>query len=145
MVLAKGGRGKKAPYKTEMYRIPSPIKETVQQLAAAFKRVCGNESSLITPSQLLKQVQSTIARAAYPQRDLEAPKNLISTSEATITESCQEAMERLEAVRELMIKWKGNAKDTRNWVEANRLLRELEKISSPTEKYFRVAKLLDHS
>jgi hypothetical protein len=35
--VAKGGRGVKAPYKSEMYRIPSPIKDAVMHLAESYR------------------------------------------------------------------------------------------------------------
>lgn len=132
--FTKGGRGKKAPYETEMYRVPTPIKETVQQLAAAFKRVCEGNSG-ITPSHLLTSVQSAIARAAYPQSDLESPTNLISTIEDKCTSDADsDAVERLEVVKELLCKWKGKSRDTRNWTEANRLLKELEEALFSAEE-----------
>ena len=110
-----------------MYRIPTPIKERVQQLAAAFKQVCEGNSG-VTSSHLLKQVQSAIAKATYPQSNLEASTNLISGSEDKSNQSSDEAVERLGAVREVISKWKENTKNTRNWVEANRLLKELEEV-----------------
>lgn len=121
MDFIKGGRGKKAPYDTEMYRIPSAIKETVQQLAIAWKQAYLSGDPIISPSHLLNKVQTAIVTTAHPH----VPTNLISSIEdkCTITD---DAVERLEAVRELVSKWKGNSKDTRNWVEANKLLKELE-------------------
>lgn len=115
MTYLNGGRGKKAPYMTEMYRIPTPIKETVQLLAMAYRKVCDTDP-ITSPSHLLKQVQSTIALT-----------NLISgTENKCLTEPNDDAVRRLEAIRELVDKWKGNSKDTRNWVECKRLLTELE-------------------
>ena len=128
MEYLKGGRGKKAPYDTEMYRIPSAIKETVQQLGLAWKKAYVSDL-IIPPSHLLTSVQSAIAKAAYHQNDLEAPKNLISTIEDKCTNDADsDAVERLEAVRELLSKWRGKSKETRNWTEANRLLKELEEV-----------------
>ena len=115
MNYINGGRGKKAPYDTEMYRIPKPIKETVQMLAMAFRRAY--DSDLISPSHLLNQVQATITST-----------NLIAgLDDARTTQSSDEAIQ-LSQIRELVSKWKGNSKDTRNWVEANKLLRELETV-----------------
>ncbi len=37
--LTKGGRGKKAPYKTVHYRIPEPIKPTVEILAEQYRQL----------------------------------------------------------------------------------------------------------
>ena len=37
--FTKGGRGKKAPYETVHYRIPKPLKLTIQKLANAYKNL----------------------------------------------------------------------------------------------------------
>jgi hypothetical protein len=37
MSLPKGGRGKKAPYKTQQMRVPLPIKDDVNKLIAAYR------------------------------------------------------------------------------------------------------------
>jgi len=37
--LAKGGRGKKAPYTTTHYRIPSPLKPICEELAANYREL----------------------------------------------------------------------------------------------------------
>jgi hypothetical protein len=130
--FTKGGRGKKAPYKTEMYRIPSAIKETVQQLAMAYKRMCDNGSPINPSSHLQASVQSVISAIAYDHKLIvehdDDGKNPIEEEHhhhhhGTDTQ--------LEAVRELVGKWKGNSRDTRNWVEANRLLKELEMVLLP--------------
>jgi hypothetical protein len=41
---ALGGRGKKAPYKTEHYRIPAPIKPLVQALANQYRDLISRDS-----------------------------------------------------------------------------------------------------
>ena len=41
--FTKGGRGKKAPYKTVYYRIPKPLKSTVQKLSNAYKNLFGTK------------------------------------------------------------------------------------------------------
>ena len=40
----KGGRGKLAPYKTIHYRIPEPIKKTVESLANAYRIFAGSRN-----------------------------------------------------------------------------------------------------
>lgn len=45
MSIAKGGRGVKASYKSEMYRIPSPIKFAIQQLAELYRQEIWDGSS----------------------------------------------------------------------------------------------------
>lgn len=37
--LAKGGRGKKAPYESSHYRIPTPLKPLVEELAANYREL----------------------------------------------------------------------------------------------------------
>lgn len=53
MSIAKGGRGVKAPYASEMYRIPSPIKPAVMQLAELYRQGLwdGNLESLQTTQE----------------------------------------------------------------------------------------------
>jgi hypothetical protein len=61
----KGGRGRKAPYESVMYRIPAPIKPVVETLAEAYRRLIGG--SLDTEgADLLKSVEIAIASATYP-------------------------------------------------------------------------------
>jgi hypothetical protein len=53
--IAKGGRGKKAPYSTTHFRIPEPIKPVVEQLAIAYREALDDD-----PDELLRRVQSAI-------------------------------------------------------------------------------------
>lgn len=39
---SKGGRGKRAPYKTVMCRTPEPIKNTVEELTAKYRELIDN-------------------------------------------------------------------------------------------------------
>ena len=39
--FTKGGRGKKAPYETVYYRIPKPLKSTIQKLTNTYKNLLG--------------------------------------------------------------------------------------------------------
>lgn len=56
---SKGGRGKKAPYQTIHYRIPEPIKPTVETLAERYRELIiaqfPNEAD-----EMLKRVQEAI-------------------------------------------------------------------------------------
>lgn len=56
----KGGRGKSAPYQTVHYRIPEPIKPTVERLAAAYRILVVDGDRSGAHNQLLEQVDSTI-------------------------------------------------------------------------------------
>lgn len=57
-----GGRGKLAPYTTVHYRIPKPIKETVERLAGAYRTLLVDRS-WDSCDELLRQVNSAIADA----------------------------------------------------------------------------------
>jgi hypothetical protein len=57
---SKGGRGKKAPYKTIHYRIPEPIKPTVERFAAAYKIVINQEDSEDEVRTLINSVDDTL-------------------------------------------------------------------------------------
>jgi hypothetical protein len=55
----KGGRGKKAPYKTVHYRIPQPIKPTVETIAERYRELVTAESS-VEAEEMLERVQTSI-------------------------------------------------------------------------------------
>ena len=54
--FTKGGRGKKAPYETVHYRIPKPLKSTIQKLANAYKSLLGTKYS----DELIVNVEEVI-------------------------------------------------------------------------------------
>jgi hypothetical protein len=56
--IAKGGRGKRAPYISTHHRIPEPIKPVVEQLADAYRSVLDEGSD---PDELLERVKAAIA------------------------------------------------------------------------------------
>lgn len=56
-----GGRGKKAPYQTVMYRIPTAIKPTVEELSRTWKLLFPD------PSDWLNQVEAAISSKSYSQ------------------------------------------------------------------------------
>jgi hypothetical protein len=75
----KGGRGKAALYKTEMYRIPTALKPTIMTLGTQFKRLYGG---LVDPTgeKLISRIE-----AAIPDLDqigANGSKNMISSNEA---------------------------------------------------------------
>jgi hypothetical protein len=57
---SKGGRGKKAPYKTGHYRIPQPIKPTVELLADQYRELVsmGQDTEA---QEMLERVQEVVA------------------------------------------------------------------------------------
>ncbi len=57
---SRGGRGKKAPYTTIHYRIPEPIKPTVERFATAYKIVVNQENSGDKARTLINSVDDTL-------------------------------------------------------------------------------------
>jgi|GEM_PF-1755866 len=53
---ALGGRGKKAPYKTEHYRIPVPIKPLVQALAHQYRELINDNQKQVSFATLVELV-----------------------------------------------------------------------------------------
>ena len=54
--FTKGGRGKKAPYETVHYRIPKPLKSTVQKLSNTYRNLFGTKYS----DELIVNVEEVI-------------------------------------------------------------------------------------
>ena len=54
--FTKGGRGKKAPYETVHYRIPKPLKLTVQKLTNTYRNLLGTKYS----DELIVNVEEVI-------------------------------------------------------------------------------------
>lgn len=70
----KGGRGKKAGYETQMYRIPVPLKPTVERLGLQFRLLW---DGLIDPrgEKLISRIEAVIPD---PEQLDDDQKNLIS-------------------------------------------------------------------
>jgi hypothetical protein len=64
MSLFKGGRGKYAPYKTDIVRVPQDIKPQVEAIANTFRelKLLGKEDEI---QKLLDRVESAIVSTAY--------------------------------------------------------------------------------
>ena len=54
--FTKDGRGKKAPYETVHYRIPKPLKSTIQKLTSAYKNLLDTKYS----DELIVNVEEVI-------------------------------------------------------------------------------------
>ncbi len=54
--FTKGGRGKKAPYETVHYRIPKPLKSTIQKLSNTYRNLFGTKYY----DELIVNVEETI-------------------------------------------------------------------------------------
>lgn len=64
MAEFKGGRGKKAPYETVMYRIPSPVKSVVEMLAQQYRQLL---DGIVDPTGegLIRRVEDAIADPSH--------------------------------------------------------------------------------
>lgn len=89
----KGGRGKRAPYESIHYRIPSPIKPAVEMLATAYRMIVGSEADP-DGEKLLAQVKDSIASASYPSGESDLEKLQLKLAET------QEIVRQLERERE---------------------------------------------
>lgn len=94
----KGGRGKKAPYATEMRRVPSPLKMLVEKLAADYKELVqeyydpSDERLLTRVSQGLTATFLEQIENLSQENDELQSKNLELEKEAT---EMREAMQNL--------------------------------------------------
>ena len=55
----KGGRGKKAPYETVHYRIPQPIKPSVETIAERYRELVTADSAA-EAEEMLERIQTSI-------------------------------------------------------------------------------------
>lgn len=60
----RGGRGKRAPYQTVMYRIPAPIKPVVEMMGHAYRLLADGVADP-NGEQLIKRVEDAIAATGY--------------------------------------------------------------------------------
>ena len=66
--FTKGGRGKKAPYETVHYRIPKPLKSTIQKLSNTYRNLLDTKYS----EELIVNVEETInLTACKGENDIE--------------------------------------------------------------------------
>lgn len=59
--VAKGGRGKLAPYRTVMCRTPEPIKSLAEELSATYRELLQNYDNPEDP-ELINAVRNSIAK-----------------------------------------------------------------------------------
>lgn len=63
-----GGRGKKAPYRTKIMRIPEPLKEEVQCLIDNYRdslivnKNQNNQTILLTKEKLIKEIELIVKK-----------------------------------------------------------------------------------
>lgn len=128
----KGGRGKKAPYATEMRRVPSPLKALVEKLAADYKELVqeyydpSDERLLTRVSQgLTATFLEQIENLSQENDDLQS-KNLELEKEAT------EMKETIQNLTQTYKHW--HEKATVAEAESAHLLEELAAMSLKLEE-----------
>ncbi|BAZ19508.1 hypothetical protein NIES4073_03780 (plasmid) [Kalymmatonema gypsitolerans NIES-4073] len=80
-LIAKGGRGNKAPYETTLVRVPLTVKPLVEKLTAAYRR-CFEVSSddlSIALGEMLERVEVAIGQSAVPGAERLCQEKAIAT------------------------------------------------------------------
>ncbi len=87
----KGGRGKVAPYSTTHYRIPEPLKPTVERLTSVYRILVGSEDPEVC-ERLISSVDSAISNLGEKEQNNEnleaeliAAKNEIRALKVRVT------------------------------------------------------------
>ncbi|WP_156818037.1 hypothetical protein [Mastigocladopsis repens] len=70
-LIAKGGRGNKAPYETTLVRVPLPIKPMVEKITAQWRKFFEQGSDEVTEGagEMLERVEAAIALSAVPRAE----------------------------------------------------------------------------
>ena len=70
-LIAKGGRGNKAPYETTLVRVPLPIKPVVEKITAQWRKFFEQGSDEVTngAGEMLERVEAAIALSAVPRAE----------------------------------------------------------------------------
>ena len=89
--FTKGGRGKKAPYETVHYRIPKPLKSTIQKLANAYKNLLGTKYS----DELIVNVEEVI-NLTGSEDDNDTGKTKTGTKYSELKQQVQNWQEAIE-------------------------------------------------
>ncbi len=71
--FGKGGRGKKAPYSTNLCRVPEPIKESVERFAAAY-RILSFDGDSEGCRNLIKSVDDATANLGEAEEEIKRLK-----------------------------------------------------------------------
>lgn len=132
----KGGRGKRAPYETVMYRIPVPIKAVVEKIGFAYRLLA---DGIVDPKgeQLIKRVENAIAATGYqPESNNEDfDPDIDDPSEPTDSEVIKtqvKMIERLTTEVKVLERELAEAQERRSQeeLELNQLRSQLEKIKA---------------
>ncbi len=132
--FAKGGRGKKAPYESQMYRVPVPIKPVVKKLAPGYRLLV---EGALDPQrkQLLSKVEDAIATSTHPSDKLDiknSPSNKLDIKNEG-DDSEDEDEEELESTEDLEQVIREQASSLQELIVDNRML-EREKLALQTER-----------
>lgn len=140
--IRKGGRGKQAPYQTQMVRTPVPLLELAHQLTEGYRQVIGTDRE----QSYLDKVQRAIAEGYYPTQGESVDKDaLIAQLRQYLSDEMKEHLAlkvrsfelageieelkgRLEALQKVVTTYQQNSKPTRNWIEAHRLITALKQL-----------------
>jgi hypothetical protein len=104
-LIAKGGRGNKAPYETTLVRVPLTVKPLVEKLTAAYRR-CFEVSSddlSIALGEMLERVEVAIGQSAVPGAERLCQEKAIAPPEKPVNKIDYEATrdsQRLLATRD---------------------------------------------
>lgn len=139
--IRKGGKGKQAPYQTQMVRTPVPILELAKQLTEGYRQVVGTDREKTYQTK----VQKAIAEGYYPseqsqQETIELVEDLQAKYEDMVRQfgECRQQLaeerltrydleEKLEALQAVVTDYQQNSRPTRDWTKANQLITTLKK------------------
>ena len=132
----KGGRGKRAPYETVMYRIPVPIKAVVERIGFTYRLLVDGVADP-NGEQLIRRVENAIAATGYqPVADKEDfDPDIDDPSEPTDDEVIKDQagiIQRLITEVKVLERELAEAQERRSQqeLELNQLRSQLEKIKA---------------
>lgn len=130
----KGGRGKRAPYETELLRVPTPIKPVVQALADSYRKTADTDPA---GENLVKQLQSVIAEGSSSKHLLAQSQVQLAKTRVQLAKTraqLAEARAQQSEARAQLAKGRAQLEDLRE--ENTRLTRQQEKKPPKSFKGF---------
>jgi hypothetical protein len=118
MDIPKGGRGQKAPYETQLVRVPVPIKALVELASNVYRSLVVGDKD-----ENIKRFKAEIEVAAmrfHPDKEL--VNKVRSESEILV--------DRYSKICQIVDRYERSAKGTRDWTKASQLISELKKVIS---------------
>jgi hypothetical protein len=138
MAEFKGGRGKKAPYETVMYRIPVPVRPVVEMLAQQYRQLLEGIADP-TGENLVKRVEDAIAdpiqlgdepRSRHGQEGASATDELRSQLAAMEDENAR-LRSQLDSMAVKADEWYDKAKEAQELAEDR--LQEIERLRNESQ------------